>query len=441
MILDLYELKKNKIKIIIFILFLPLTFFFLIENLIIYIISLWCYILIFTLKYIKYKIFKKKTKKMIFINRFKFLKNDFLIFFKNIFLEYPKSRAFFNFYNIGKLINKKGEKENRKEIIKDILKTIFNRYLILLITGLPYLIIFCNIWFVNKFFFIFKLKQKEKAKLIDFIFVLVLNLNRDLMPLFKIYVKKMKIKFNNKKVIFNPTKDLKKIILDLAKEKKLEKQILNIKKDSIITFVKNIENINKENNQQKWSNRHIESIIFLNEKETVSTNETSKPYIFNKIDKKEIENIYYGGCSYKNGNCYITKPIVSKIEYKNLIKDSINHKIKNIDYDKANYNQILAILFGLKNGYLEAKYIEKNNNIEFFYKENRENLLNLIRSNKQFIKNSTYESIENSNEFFEKIKELEKNLEIKNKIMLTHQSISYNLVNSNQNLYQLLKLK
>ena len=143
----------------------------------------------------------------------------------------------------------------------------------------------------------------------------------------------------------------------------------------------------------------------------------------------------------KNGDCYITKPIVSKIDYKNSIKDSINHKIKNIDYDKANYNQILAILFGLKNGYLEVKYVEKNSEIEFFYKENREDLLNLIRKNKNLMENSTHESIENSNEFFEKIKEIESNLSLNNKVILTYQSLSYNLVNSNQNIYQLLKLK
>ena len=119
------------------------------------------------------------------------------------------------------------------------------------------------------------------------------------MPFFKIHIKKMKIKFNKKKIIFNPTKDIKKIIVDLAKEQKLEKHVLNIKKNSIITFVRNLENINKTNNSQKWSKRHIESIIFLNEEETISINETSKPFLFNKIEEKKIENIYYGGCTYK----------------------------------------------------------------------------------------------------------------------------------------------
>lgn len=435
---DLYDFKNNKIKMLMFICFLPITIFFLLENFIIYSIAVVFYTLILVYKIIKYKIFKKETKKIIFVNRFKFLKNDQLIFVKNIFLEYPKSRAFFNFYNIAKIMKNKNS-GNIWENIKIIIKIVFNRYLILLITGLPYLLIFCNVWFTNKFYIIFKLKTKEKASLKDFLFVLMLNLNRDLMPMFKIYIKKMKIKFMKKKIIFNPKGNLKKAVLELSEKIKLNKQIQNIKKDSIISFVKNLEEIKNDN--KIWSDRHIETIIPLNEKEVISSNETSKAFLYNKLEKKEIENIYYGGCSYKNSDCYITKPIKSKLEFKNFIKDSVNHKIKNIDYDKVNYNQILAILFGLENGYIEAKYIEKNNNLEFYYKENKENLINLIRENKKFMKNSTYESIENSNEFFKEVKKIEKEIGINKQIMLTHESLSYNLIKSNLDIYQLLKLK
>lgn len=441
---DLYNFKKNKKKILVFFLFLPLTFLFLIENLIIYLFFLFFYYFIFFYKYIKYKLLKKKTKKIKFKEKiFLFnnnIINDIFNFLKNIFFNYPKNRAFFNFYSILKIINKKNNK-NKKEIIKTILKILFNRYLIILITGLPYLLIFCNTWFVNKFFLIIKLKNKEKASMNEFLFILLLNLNRDLMPLSKIHVKKMKIKFNKNKIILNPKSDINKIILELSKKSNLSKQILNIKKDSIITFAKNIKSINKEQNIYKWSNKHLETILFLNEEDVISSNETSKSHLYNNIDNVKIENIFYGNCSYKYDNCYVTKPIKSKLEHKSLIKNSINYNIKNIDYDKANYNQILAILFGLENGYIETKYIEEKNNIEFYYKENKENLINLIRNNKNFMKNSTYEAIENSNEFFKKVKELEENIGLNKKIMLTHESLSYNLINSNNNLYQLLKLK
>ena len=135
---------------------------FLLENFLVYIISLYFYIFIFLFKYIRYKIFLKETKKIVYKNRFNFLKNDFLIFFKNILLEYPKSRAFFNFYNFGKLINKKNKTENKLEILKNLIITVLNRYLILIITGVPYSVIFCNTWFVNKFFLIQKLKKKKQ---------------------------------------------------------------------------------------------------------------------------------------------------------------------------------------------------------------------------------------------------------------------------------------
>ena len=57
------------------------------------------------------------------------------------------------------------------------------------------------------------------------------------------------------------------------------------------------------------------------------------------------------------------------------------------------------------------------------------------------MKNSTYEVLENSNKFFEKIENFKIELSVDEQIKMIENSVSYNLINNNDNIYQILKLK
>lgn len=427
-------------KISLWIIFLPITFFFLTLNLFVYIYFLIYYNLIFFLKILQQKVWNKKNiKKIYFKKNFNWIENNYIIFLKNILLDLPKSRAYLVFYTINNKIFKKEKQKIKLEELKNIFKIIANRYLILIIFGFPYLVLYCNTWLVDKFLILNTVRKIKKIKIKDFILFFLLNINRDLTPVSVIFIKKLKIKFFFKKIIFNPgEKNLTKMIEKIIQKNNLSRNIEILKQNSYISLTKNVISVDKEKNIIKYSKPHLETSIILNDenRETISINETSKEKLY------EFENFIYNSCTFKKGNCFITKPIISKLEYKEFLKESINYKINKNNWDEAFINQLLALICQLQDSYLVGKWDEKENIIKFKLEENKnDNLINFLRKNKNFLKNDVFEVLENSNNFLLEMNEIYENLDDLQKNKIINNNIYGNLINNNKNIFEMIKFK
>lgn len=440
-VFDLIRMIKkidSKEKIILWFIFAPITLLYLLENFFIYIIFLTFFNLKLFKKIIKQKIFKeKKIKKIVYKKSFIKIENGFLVLIKNMLLDLPKLRAFTVFYLINKKIfNYKKNEFNKKELINSI-KIILNRYLIVLILGFPYLLLYCNTWLTNKLVLLYKIKKIENMSFYKFIFFLLLNINRDLTPVSVLYIKKLKIKFYRNKIIFNPKeKNITKLILELINKHEFNKNSKILLENSYIDMVQNIIEVNNKG-EIKLSKPHLETKIILNEKnpdETISINETSQDTLFGN------KNFFFGNCTFKKGNCFVTKPILSKLEYKRTIKDTINYKILNSNWDSVSYNQILALICQLESSYLEGVWIQKENRTKFILQENKNsNLMNFIRSKKEILNKNIYEAFENSNNFFNETNKIYENLNEVKKGQIINNNIYGALIKNNNSIFQLLK--
>lgn len=370
---------------------LPISLLFLIINFIVILTSLYFYFSIFFYKLIKIKIFNKKVNNITYKRRFKFLKNFYIILLEKILITYPKQKAFLFFYLLTKSIYEKDKSILKKEYLPEILKSLSNRILILIILSIPYILIFCN---TNLILIIKELSEYNYESKKAFFNSILVNILKDLTNDYNKLLLKLKIKFYKNKIIFNSKKDL---INALKYKKEFYGNFYKNKKSFKVLMVKHKISSNKLSKEHFTAiSKFKENIIYLNE----TSNKNLSYYKYHKEISKYIEEqhknsyIHKGSINEKKIT-YFTPNIITE---KNNILIIDNYKnnvfIKNMKEEKLN-NILASFSLNLDQKYLETKIAKINgvNQNILIENINLKKTIELYKENKENIEKEQFESI------------------------------------------------
>ena len=428
--LDIYNYKNNAINILLFITLLPFSVIFILLNLLFFIYFTIFYFLFFIFSLLEVKILKRRKIRIIKCKkRFKFLKNFHLITIEKMIITFPRKKAYLFCYILLKKIIKKEKDAIEKEFILEWFKSISNRYFIVFLIGIPYIVLYCNNCVINV---INSLKGFKFENNYAYINTIILNIYKNATPNYTKLVEKLKIKISKNKINFNSYKEF----LKASKNKpNFKEKFSSLKKEIIYGSAKN------ETFDKKFTKTHptifIKPTLSLNENNNkiIYANETSKKKLkvwkFMKDVEKEskerykeefIENNFNHKGSYSNNNnTFYTNPIETNIENL-IIKNPVNDKLLMNDLKNENYNKALASLtINLDKNIIKTKkiIIEGEERYALIKEETEINFLTWIEENQGKISNKSFEALMEINLFWEESEDVIKNLSEENKIKLS----------------------
>lgn len=433
------DFKNYRIeKVIIFFIFLPFSFLFVIINVLSFLFFLIYYFLYFITIKIRIqnvKNSKLKNKTIKYKKRFKFLKDFHLVILEKTILTFPKKKAFLVFYIILKKVILNDTPGLEMNFILTKIKIISNRYFISFFLGIPFIVLSCNNELVK---IIWDLKSFNYSSKTAFVNTVILNCYKNLIPEYAKLTEKLKIKISKKKIKFNSlveimkaskfTKEFKEAFIHLKKEikigstfQKISDNILTKKHPSLI--LKTIENINEENIS-----------IYMNEssKEEIKIKRFSNK-IQDYVDEQVKNNLKHKGSINNKIETYYT-PLIKTLSKNIVLEDPKKDKFLQKSVIKENTNNIIAgLTVKLNENMLDTKKIEIENKLEenrLIKQETEKAFLDWVKENKNRFSNETFEALLKINSFWEENEVIIKNLSEENKIKLA-ELIGFNIEDMN----------
>lgn len=419
------EIKEK----LLFLILLPFSIFFVTINFLTFIVSIFIYLFLFIFRLIRNRVFKKKVKNIKCKKRFKFLKNFYLIFIEKVFISYTKQKAFLIFYLIIKGLWEKNYDMINKEVIVYYLKSISNRYLISILLGLPYIVIFVN---YNLIEIIKNLKGFNYESKKAYLNTILINILKNLSNNYEKFILKLKIKISKKKIIFNSKVDL---LRAMRYKSEFGKNCNQFKKKLVLANIKQVLNRKKLTIEKEWKNKyskdHPTLILPLKDEETVIyINETSSNNFLYWKYNKEVNNYiqlhYENSCLHKGTinkkkDTFFTPLVVSN--KKNMIISENISKNSILSIEESNLDKVIAAFsVNLDKDIFMSYYIEKEKN-EIKLNEELKNMklkktIEYFKENKDNIETSKFESILGMQFFWDENQKIIENLTTEEKILL-----------------------
>lgn len=386
-------------------------------------------------------------KKFYYINLKYFVNNIYVIFVTYILFEVPRKFSFFILYNFGKFIFSKNLKNWDNFSISFFFKNFFFRYLIVILTTIPYIVLNAN----NKLvLLIFDLYCFSYENFSSFMSTILLNIMDSLTYSIDQYIYKFNIYFYRNYLYFNPqdySKNFNTLKNSIKDEYKMRTASNLLSKNSYLANVKSKESLysnfksnnlsqkpnyvsqynEKLDNTSRFLNQrskqqleqvkqiqpgksHLTVMCNTNSDQVIYTNETSKDslYVYNlETDLLEKLNLNYhhiGSMNKKLDTCY-TPNIVAKKE--DLVITNADTLIKDrVTQSDAFYNARLAFLLNSDGTLLTHAKVKSSISDQFFTKltkfDNKNTtLFDLVQKNPDFLNKEVNEAIHLTKEFIE----------------------------------------
>lgn len=405
---DLFKIIKNKRLILIWFLILPINIVISIINVIIIIIYYIKLMITFIIKIIQKKL-KYKNIKPIKINKKKIYFNNYIlqsIYFLTVDLSIKKS--FLLFYNQIFFLQNFNKKEinllKKLENFFELFLFVIFRKTIFYLTCIPFIILKNN----NELtLLIYDVNNMNIKNTNIYLSTLLANLIKDFNLINNFETKKLKIKFDKKKVYLNPKKpiDLIDLLQDINKLTIGTKQLIKSGRIAMIKY-----NITNKSIIKSHPTLLYETVDTYNSNEPAyfSINQSTKKYLEigeeikkDFLIKNKIENeIEMKGILNKEVTAYVTAPylvhknIAEFVGSEKLIKNWGKHE----NWIKQ-FNMVQTFLLNLDN-----KMLKINKNHGIIIDKNYKNVRDYIEKNYLWFNKNTQMGLENVINFYDKNK-------------------------------------
>ena len=312
----------------------------------------------------------------------------------NLFINTSNKIAFFVFYNFIKFF--KNYKNIDKIDLHFFLKNFFIRYMIILISFIPYSIFKANTFFIRKLFI---LKNYNYSSYNVYILTLLFNVINDITYDISLVIYNFRIIYEGDIIIINP---VKKPLSNLKDIKSFWYANKIIKKNSNLVWMR----VKQSSHNKKFNFRrpHLTFLMNLDNKNVIYNNETSQQKLkFFNIETQKFEftklKYFHEGSINLNKSCFYTPNIIT--DKSNLIIEDprliINQHIK---FEIAKSNLSLSFLLNSDESCLEQFFVDDKSDI--IQSRNLSSLLTMINENSKDFDFELKEAVLATKDFLEK---------------------------------------